>query len=187
MAKGSALAAWILRAVPTPQLRPQPTRTGHLIGAFVLTAMALLMGAAAAVTGYVAWRHHSERVLYEERAVVATAVITGFETRTSKGRGNAVINTTAPVVEFGVDGRTVRYRLTLAQPVVPSERGAQVGRSIEVRYPPGRPDRVIAAGAMPQLPSVGGWALFTLLPLCLMGVGLYQGAAEALRALKKRR
>jgi len=170
-----------------PQGRPVLRRSDHLLAALFGGLLSLMTGAVALLLGHIALHNHRERVLYEEQAVVATAVITGFETRSSRGRGNAVINSTAPVVEFGVDGRTVRCRVLLAQPVFPSQREARVGRSIEVRYPAGWPDRAIASDAIGLLPSVAGWAFASLFMLCLAVTCLYLAAGEALKALRYRR
>lgn len=143
--------------------------------AIVILGGALLFSAAAALSGWSALKNHQARQLYEEKAVVTLGRVTGFETLKITSRRGQVVRT-LPTVEFNVDGRMLRTRLLAARPVFPHQREAWIGRSIELRYPPGSPGQVIASDAIDELPGMSPKVLTGIAAVLLAMAALMLGA-----------
>jgi flagellar basal body-associated protein FliL len=170
--------------MPPAALAPAtPTRASLLAYAALSSVAAIFFLAVLGFLGAVAVANERTYRAFRDEAAHVTGIITGFETFTTHGhRGGARLNT-RPTVEFEVDGRRMRARLDVAHIFVPAQRDAWVGRSIELRYLPGR--GVVDAGAVDQLPRATDTGMLILLILmtgvliCTVGVAVaMMGAAR---------
>ena len=119
-----------------------------------------------AIDGY---RH---RKAYEDRAVIATATITGFKSSTNLV-GKKTVTSTQPLIEFPVDGRMARTTLGWAPEVPVSEQPAWIGRQVAIRHLPEQPDSAIAADAVPRLPGAGFMLSLMAVSLALLAFCWY--------------